>query len=199
MLKIRRTVVHQIVFLFKIILFLFNSKMIVIIGLAFFTLTTTALPQQQNPNIQSQIDSVFGPAPTGNGNAQSSRPNGRGFATIVTPDPLDNYEPTSSPQTALTDTGDRCTCVPYYLCDPSNNMVRNDNSDGEVDGFGLIDIRLGAETCEHYLDVCCKSDNQKEEPIVPKPVTTKPNRKAGCGIRNVGGLDFQLAGASVCV
>uniref|UniRef100_A0A182TIG9 Uncharacterized protein n=1 Tax=Anopheles melas TaxID=34690 RepID=A0A182TIG9_9DIPT len=34
------------------------------------------------------------------------------------PDPLDAIVPTVRPQTLLTAQGERCTCVPYFTCQP---------------------------------------------------------------------------------
>lgn len=103
------------------------------------------------------------------------------------------FSPTSSP-TVLTVNEQSCTCVPYHMCDPNSNTVKNDASDDEVTGFGVIDIRFDPLDCQDVLDVCCLGVAQREEPIVPKPVENVPTQAAGCGVRNVGGLDFQLAG-----
>lgn len=146
--------------------------------------------QQQLPpagtdnEFQSVIDTVFGPPPT--------KPP-RGYNVIVTPEP--NVDPTSSPQTLRKDTVEECTCVSYHRCDPANNMIRADTED--FDGFGVIDVRIDVRECQAVLDVCCKGAFQREETIAVKPVVQRPNRAAGCGIRNVGGIDFQLSGANV--
>lgn len=143
-------------------------------------------------DINSTILDVFGSGPPDN---QVPPPRNRGFATVVTPEPFP--DPTLSPTILLANTADECTCVPYYLCDPNSNTIRTDEPPGDFDGFGVIDIRFGERSCQDVLDVCCKGVNRKEEPIVVKPIVQKPNRAAGCGIRNVGGLDFKLAGATV--
>lgn len=146
------------------------------------------VPQQQdfdlNPDIQKNIDEVF---------TQAS-PN-RGFGVVVTPDPT--FIPTTAPQTMLNANNQQCTCVPYHMCDPSNNTVRDQAEDDAITGFGLIDIRFDPLDCQDVLDVCCLGVNQREEPIVPVSPPNKPTRASGCGIRNVGGLDFQLTGAFV--
>lgn len=49
------------------------------------------------------------------------------------------------------------------------------------------------------LDVCCIGDAQREESIQPKPIANVPTQESGCGVRNVGGLDFELAGAFVTI
>ncbi len=138
--------------------------------------------------LQDNIDSVFGPQ-----NPTTTRPtSNRGAGVIVTPEP--NVDPTQSPQTFVNN-GQQCLCVPYYMCDPTNQTVIGANvDDGVVDGFGIIDIRFDPQSCQDVLDVCCISDKQTEVPIVPVPIQQKPGRASGCGIRNVGGLDFQLSG-----
>lgn len=142
---------------------------------------TLAYPQ--TPSTQDNIDSVFGPPPT-----TTRRPNNRGAGVVVTPEPI--VEPTQAPQTFINN-GQQCLCVPYYMCDPTNQTVINDDV---VDGFGVIDIRFDPQSCQDVLDVCCNADKQTEVPIVPVPIEQKPGRASGCGIRNVDGIDFQLAG-----
>lgn len=154
-------------------------------------LVTTGTGQPQQPSdVQTIIDSVFGTE----GSVTQTPQRSRGFGNIVTPEPF--VQPTSSPQTLRENTADECTCVPYHMCDPSNNQIRKD-VEPDFDGFGVIDIRFDARECQAVLDVCCKGQFQREETIPVKPVVQKPNRAAGCGIRNVGGIDFQLAGANV--
>lgn len=163
---------------------------------AYTIFMANALPQQNrrpitnvdpsNPDIQRAIEEVFN-------TDQPSQPS-RGFDKVVTPDPT--FVPTSEP-TVLTNDGEQCTCIPYHMCDPSNSTMRGSSNDDEVVGFGVIDIRFDPDDCQDVLDVCCRGVNRREEPIIPKPVENKPTRAAGCGIRNVGGLDFQLAGAFV--
>lgn len=84
------------------------------------------------------------------------------------------------------------------MCDPNTNSVRNPEVNDEITGFGVIDIRFDPLDCQDVLDVCCVGAATREKPIVPKPVENVPTQEAGCGVRNVGGLDFQLAGAFVC-
>lgn len=112
--------------------------------------------------------------------------------SVVTSDPF--YTPTSSPQTLVIE-DQNCTCVPYHMCDPRTNMVKTETvNSNEVTGFGNIDIRSDARDCEEALDVCCIGASTTEESIKPKPVETAP---AGCGVRNIRGVDFQLVGAFV--
>lgn len=164
---------------------------ILYVGLLFVASPTSVHAQA---DINSTILDVFGSGPPDN-QVPRAPPRNRGFATVVTPEPFP--DPTLTPTILLSNTVDECTCVPYYLCDPNSNTVRTEEPAGDFDGFGVIDIRFGERSCQDVLDVCCKGVNRKEEPIVVKPIVQKPNRAAGCGIRNVGGLDFKLAGATV--
>lgn len=114
---------------------------------------------------------------------------------VVTPDPT--YVPTSSPQNLVINE-QNCTCVPYHMCDPTTNTVKSDpvNTD-EITGFGNIDIRFDSHDCQEILDVCCVGVATKEVSIQPKPIKNVPTQEAGCGVRNVGGLDFTITGAFV--
>lgn len=60
--------------------------------------------------------------------------------------------------------------------------------------FGTIDVQYNQDfSCAGVLDICCRRSQQRTEPIpVPPLSVTQPNRPIGCGIRNVGGLDFKL-------
>lgn len=86
----------------------------------------------------------------------------------------------------------QCSCVSYHLCEPDGD------SDGDVsfDGSGKIDLRFDDDnpTCSHYLDVCCNNNRIRTESATTRPVVEQPNRPRGCGIRNVGGIDFNLSG-----
>lgn len=163
-----------------------SSLIIAIVSLTVIN-AVTAIPQWQqtppneDPNVQSVIDSIF----------TTQRPINRGPGVVVTPDPT--YTPTSSPQ-VLTVNEQTCTCVPYHMCDPNTNTVREVVNDDEVTGFGVIDIRFDPLDCQDVLDVCCVGAARRTDPIVPKPIENVPTQEAGCGVRNVGGLDFQLAG-----
>uniref|UniRef100_A0A7G3ADZ2 Phenoloxidase-activating factor 2 n=1 Tax=Lutzomyia longipalpis TaxID=7200 RepID=A0A7G3ADZ2_LUTLO len=145
-------------------------------------------------SLNDRVQSVFGTGgtpgrPASPGNATSTLSQTGGFGEIVTPEPI--VEPTQTPQILTTDSGEQCKCVPYYLCDPTTKSTR---TDGQLDGFGIIDIRFDPRTCQDVLDVCCLEGKEREKPIVVPPVTTQPDRPRGCGIRNVGGLDFTLSG-----
>lgn len=101
--------------------------------------------------------------------------------------------------------------IPYHKCNPIVNStpaefspypvpvpVQSDSSDdSDITGFGKIDVRFDENDCQDVLDVCCINDAQREESIRPKPIKNVPTQESGCGVRNVGGLDFELAGAYV--
>ncbi|XP_055387040.1 phenoloxidase-activating factor 2 [Condylostylus longicornis] len=147
-----------------------------------------SIPQQQQQPQQQDfervVQSIF----------NTSRSSG--FNQIVLPEPLG---PTEEPQIFIKDNV-QCRCVPYHRCDPRNNTVINDSPDGntnedeQIDGFGLLDIRFDSQSCQDVLDVCCGYEKISEKPLPVKPVVTQPTRPTGCGIRNVGGIDFQITG-----
>lgn len=169
-----------------------SSVIIAIVSLTAVIYAVNAIPQRQippneDPNVQAAIDSIFA-------SSTPRTPSNRGPGVVVTPDPT--YTPTTSPL-VLTVDDQNCTCVPYHMCDPNTNTVKQAVNDDEVTGFGVIDIRFDPLDCQDVLDVCCIGDAQRTEPIVPKPIEGRPTQAAGCGVRNVGGLDFKLAGAFV--
>ncbi|KAI8426802.1 hypothetical protein MSG28_014485 [Choristoneura fumiferana] len=91
------------------------------------------------------------------------------------------------------DSGATCKCVPYYLCDASDGVPDGVNANNvSVTGWGIIDVRFGADSCMESTEVCCKSP--KTEPTQ----TLRPNvpRPAGCGFRNRQGVDFNIVGAA---
>lgn len=190
-----------------------NNLLIAIISLTSVIITVNAIPQngrlrRQNPNEnfdfsnannydpiddtqrkteQQLITDVFDSPP-------STPPSMRGAGFVVTPDP--SNKPTTSPQ-ILTKNEQNCTCIPYHMCDPRTNTVKNQDSDDEVIGYGKIDIRFDAQDCREVLDVCCLGVTPTDEPLTPvTPPPPKPPQ-AGCGVRNVGGLDFEVVGAFV--
>ncbi|XP_037948478.1 phenoloxidase-activating factor 2 [Teleopsis dalmanni] len=140
---------------------------------------------QQNANIQDIVNTVFQVTPT----ATARR---TGFNQIVTPEPVDPSKPL--PNFTSVSGRAQCNCVPYHMCDPSTNSVTEDET---FDGFGLIDLRadFNDPVCEHYLDVCCDNNRTLPTSLKPTPVENRPNRPTGCGIRNVGGVDFNITGA----
>uniref|UniRef100_A0A1I8NC80 Phenoloxidase-activating factor 2 n=1 Tax=Musca domestica TaxID=7370 RepID=A0A1I8NC80_MUSDO len=118
-----------------------------------------------------------------------------GFAQIVTPDPNGGATITGSISGKQL-----CNCVPYHMCDPSSNSQVSNSGQVETptdDVSLLIDIRFNADdpVCPHFLDVCCDGENTRDNSIMPTPQEQKPNRPKGCGIRNVGGIDFNITGA----
>lgn len=159
--------------------------------------------QTEDPTLQDTIDNVFNPS--NDGQQQQQRPttqSSRGAGFVVTPDPT--YVPTSTPQTR-TINQQKCTCVPYHLCDPKTNTVGDalSENENELTSFGKINVQFDPVDCVDLLDVCCVSGAQRNESLVPNPVknaTTKAGqepRLTGCGLRHVGGIDFELAGAVV--
>jgi len=50
--------------------------------------------------------------------------------------------------------------------------------------------------CPTSVDVCCAGNRTRSEVLNPTPLDQRPNQPRGCGIRNVGGLDFKLTGAT---
>ncbi|ALC46027.1 CG40160 [Drosophila busckii] len=157
-----------------------------------------AAPQQQTSNVDRNIDSIFNTNPSifeqtagqqqQQQQQQSQTPTRRpGFSEIVTPEP--NVTPINFE--SISGKSATCNCVPYYMCDPSTNSI---TEDGTFDGFGAIDIRFGNDDpiCPSSVDVCCAGNRTRAETLTP----TAPVRPRGCGIRNVGGLDFTLVGAN---
>ncbi|XP_014098296.2 phenoloxidase-activating factor 2 [Bactrocera oleae] len=149
-----------------------------------------ASPQQPNADLDKTIKDIFSQNP-----AIPVQSTGTGFGRVVTPEPVDG----SQPQIEFNSISGKapCNCVPYHMCDPTTGSETTPVEDGEFDGFGLIDLRFGADdpVCEHFLDVCCGSQNQHRGSLTPKPQEERPNRSKGCGIRNVGGIDFNITGA----
>lgn len=84
----------------------------------------SATPQRNSQLINDRIQNVFGTVNRG------------GFADIVTPEP-ENLTPTQSPQ-VITNNGQSCKCVPYWMCEPSNNPATT-TTDSRF--FGEIDVR----------------------------------------------------------
>lgn len=102
-------------------------------------------------------------------NASAQGINMRGsFATIVTPEPV--VDPTSEPIQMVVD-GERCVCVPYYLCNADTNTIQ---TDGSIDGFGQIDIRWNPEGCKETLAVCCKPQPTDTVPVSQPDPTPAP-------------------------
>lgn len=83
--------------------------------------------------------------------------------------------------------------------EPTYPVQIESENDDDITGFGKIDVRFDENDCQDVLDVCCINDAQREESIRPKPVQNVPTQESGCGVRNVGGLDFELTGAYVII
>lgn len=58
--------------------------------------------------------------------------------------------------------------------------------------------RFNPQSCQDVLDVCCPPDREMSGPAAisaPPPPSPPPTQQSvGCGIRNVNGIDFSLAG-----
>ncbi|XP_055627239.1 phenoloxidase-activating factor 2-like [Toxorhynchites rutilus septentrionalis] len=106
---------------------------------------------------------------------------------IVTPDPLGPNTPTLSPMTLITAQGGTCTCVPYFMCRPEPEFA-------DQNKFNEIDVNYNPETCQDVLDVCCRPEDSLVVPMNNTPGTVPPGRPRGCGLRNIGGIDFTLTG-----
>lgn len=142
-----------------------------------------ATPQNNDQLAIDRIQNVFG-APTPAGNADSRG----GFDTVVLPEP-ENLAPTQSPM-IITNNGQSCKCVPYWMCEPENSPKAT-TTDSRF--FGEIDVRFTPDSCQDVLDVCCTPNREKEKGINPPPENLM-QRPSGCGYRNVNGIDFALAG-----
>ncbi|XP_052893903.1 phenoloxidase-activating factor 2-like [Anopheles moucheti] len=103
------------------------------------------------------------------------------------PDPLDAITPTVRPQTLLTAQGERCTCVPYFTCQPQPEFA-------EQNKFNEINVNYNPESCQDVLDVCCRDVDSLVVPMNNTPGELPVGRPRGCGLRNIGGIDFTLTG-----
>nr|XP_023026971.1 serine protease 44-like [Leptinotarsa decemlineata] len=105
-------------------------------------------------------------------------------------------------------------CVSYHMCDGKTKTVVQT---GVTDGFGIIDIRFGENSCPHPLEVCCGLPEGGLDPKLPLPVTevptpptvppvtptatpfpdnpVTPQSPSYCGLRNPNGIDFKIEGA----
>ncbi|XP_060525281.1 uncharacterized protein LOC132701417 [Cylas formicarius] len=134
------------------------------------------------------------------------------FSSPRSNDFLPGYEEVTSTSSGSVGALERCgegsdqgihACVAYYQCDGITNMIVQD---GLTDGFGIINIRFGENSCPHPLDVCCgipdSGIREPDEPMLPKPSTSPPpvvpptQRPSAqfCGIRNPNGIDFKITG-----
>ncbi|RZB39453.1 serine protease 42, partial [Asbolus verrucosus] len=98
-------------------------------------------------------------------------------------------------------------CVEYFRCDGETKTIIPEGVN--KNGFGIIDIRFGENSCEHPLDVCCKIPEGGDPGITPsEPVSPStqgplppteeplppPILPSFCGIRNNNGIDFKITG-----
>lgn len=164
-------------------------------GIPLFLITLSVLyfnsflvASQNNPQVEELVKNIF----------SSTSQTRAGFETIVTPEPIDPSKP--QPKFTSVSGAAPCNCVPYHRCDPRTNTVTSSDVDGEpFDGFGLIDIRIDAPeaaVCENVLEKCCDDNRTRTDSLTPTSIAKQPNRAMGCGIRNVGGIDFKLVGAN---
>ncbi|XP_041675046.1 phenoloxidase-activating factor 2-like isoform X2 [Drosophila eugracilis] len=79
-----------------------------------------------------------------------------------------------------------CECVEYHKCEPSSD---DKNIDGSFNKFGTLNIRRGY--CPNAMHLCCPVKQVQKETINPRP-----KEKLGCGIRNIGGIDCTIKGAT---
>ncbi|XP_017145030.1 phenoloxidase-activating factor 2 [Drosophila miranda] len=170
-----------------------NLCHLVILG-ALLTLSAKGAPQQDlnaEKNIQEIFNTNIG-TPTNNSPPLTQPSSGIGL--VVTPEPIDPSSPLTNFESISGKTV-TCNCVPYYKCDPSTNSVTEDES---FDGFGVIDIRFNDDdpVCPSSVDICCDGNRTRSETLNPTPLDKRPNQARGCGIRNVGGLDFTLSGVT---
>ncbi|XP_017065633.1 phenoloxidase-activating factor 2 isoform X2 [Drosophila eugracilis] len=159
---------------------------------AILTLCPSTTTPQQNLNAEKNIEEIFNT----NSNLQHKTPVQEitGIGLVVTPEPLRPDSPHSG-FNSISGKSSECNCVPYYKCDPSTNSV---TEDGSFDGFGVIDIRFNTDDpiCPASVDVCCSDNRTRSEILNPTPLVQRTNQSLGCGVRNIGGLDFTLSGVT---
>ncbi|XP_058831215.1 phenoloxidase-activating factor 2-like isoform X1 [Topomyia yanbarensis] len=133
---------------------------------------------------QSPIDKIFFPE---NETSILDFANRAGIDEVITPDPFGPNAPTLSPMTLITAQGDRCTCVPYFMCKPEAEFA-------EQNKFNEIDVNYNPESCQDVLDVCCRAEDSLVVPMNNTPGVVPTSKPRGCGLRNIGGIDFTLTG-----
>lgn len=149
------------------------------VALVVATIAIVAVAKAQQP-----IDKIYFPE---NETSILDFANRASIDEVVTPDPLGPNAPTLSPMTLITAQGDRCTCVPYFMCKPEAEFA-------EQNKFNEIDVNYNPESCQDVLDVCCRDEDSLVVPMNNTPGTAPPTRIRGCGLRNIGGIDFSLTG-----
>ncbi|XP_055528996.1 phenoloxidase-activating factor 2 isoform X2 [Wyeomyia smithii] len=133
---------------------------------------------------QQPIDKIYFPE---NETSILDFANRAGIDEVVTPDPFGPNSPTLSPMKFITAQGDECTCVPYFMCRAQPEFA-------EQNKFNEIDVNYNPESCQDVLDVCCRAQDSLVVPMNNTPGTVSSRRPVGCGLRNVGGIDFTLTG-----
>ncbi|XP_048485903.1 phenoloxidase-activating factor 2 isoform X2 [Plutella xylostella] len=127
---------------------------------------------------QGVLNDIFGPPPT--------------TGDVNTTPRLEDLtvKPTEGISTFVDGSGAECQCVPYYLCDAALQGVQANNE--SVTGWGQLDIRLGDNhECQESVEQCCTAVLP-----APRPAPTPAPAPRGCGVRNVGGIDFTVTGGS---
>ncbi|KAJ8664739.1 hypothetical protein QAD02_006401 [Eretmocerus hayati] len=149
-----------------------------------FISSCLAAPQQggsDDKSLGALIDNVFGKNPNQQ-NAQQPQQSDKATQTDNLDALIQDVFAKPAPQGSQNSGDDGCECVPYYQCQ-NGTIIK--------DGLGIIDIRLGATSCENYLDVCCSAENRRtpDNIVTPRPVVRK-----GCGQRNRDGVGFRITG-----
>lgn len=147
-----------------------------------------ALAAAQTTIDPSVLLNIFGTPPTPTG--------------PVTRQPLEDItvRPTEGTATFVDKDGQRCQCVPYYLCDANNVGV--DVNNASVTGWGELDIRFGEDNtidrqCQESVEVCCVIPKDTSEVPKPKPKPQPdPTKVKGCGYRNPRGLGAHITGGT---
>ncbi|XP_065089032.1 phenoloxidase-activating factor 2 [Ochlerotatus camptorhynchus] len=133
---------------------------------------------------QQSIDKVYFPE---NETSILDFANRASIDEVVTPDPLGPNSPTLSPMTLITAQGEKCTCVPYFMCKPEAEFA-------DQNKFNEIDVNYNPDSCQDVLDVCCRAEDSLVVPMNNTPGAISSVKPTGCGLRNIGGIDFTLTG-----
>lgn len=158
-----------------------QNKMFVSNNVLLATLTIVTIVTAQQP-----IDKIFFPENDTILNFANRVGEGEG-TQAGSQDPLDSLLPTVRPQTLLTANGERCTCVPYFTCQPEPEFA-------EQNKFNEINVNYNPDSCQDVLDVCCRDADSLVVPMNNTPGELPVGRPRGCGLRNIGGIDFTLTG-----
>ena len=55
------------------------------------------------------------------------------------------------------------------------------------------------DSCQDVLDVCCRAEDSLVVPMNNTPGVVSNRKPVGCGLRNIGGIDFTLTGNFVSI